>query len=284
MTEQEWLTATEPQAMLDFLRSSGRASDRKLRLFAAACCRRVWHLLIDLWSQEAVQTAERFADGEATLDELRDAHVKATEAKQDADRAAYTAEAEANFSLTDEYCLILGQVIACSAVATITLPELPSPQKTAELVVAAVGYTATYVLNPEEERAAIAATLAADTDYSQGALEAWRQARGSVHWAARLGTKELAEKQEKQAQAMLLRDLFGQARRPTANECTSRTSGVLSLAQEIYDRRSFERLPELANLLQEAGCDDAELLAHLRQDPGPHVRGCWALDLVLGKA
>jgi len=55
------------------------------------------------------------------------------------------------------------------------------------------------------------------------------------------------------------------------------------LATSIYEQRAFHRLPLLADALEDAGCTDAELLGHLR-GPGPHVRGCWALDLVLGKS
>ena len=54
------------------------------------------------------------------------------------------------------------------------------------------------------------------------------------------------------------------------------------LAASIYAERAFDRLTILADALEEAGCDAAELLTHLRW-PGPHARGCWALDLVLGK-
>jgi hypothetical protein len=54
------------------------------------------------------------------------------------------------------------------------------------------------------------------------------------------------------------------------------------LAQGIYEERAFDDLPVLADALEEAGCDQPDLLAHLR-GPGPHVRGCWAVDLLLGK-
>jgi hypothetical protein len=59
-------------------------------------------------------------------------------------------------------------------------------------------------------------------------------------------------------------------------------STPLHVAQSIYQDRRFADLPVLADALEEAGCMDADLLTHLRE-PGPHARGCWALDLVLGK-
>jgi hypothetical protein len=54
------------------------------------------------------------------------------------------------------------------------------------------------------------------------------------------------------------------------------------LARAVYDERAFDRLPILADALEEAGCAEAELLGHLR-GPGPHARGCWAVDLLLGQ-
>jgi hypothetical protein len=58
---------------------------------------------------------------------------------------------------------------------------------------------------------------------------------------------------------------------------------VAELAQTIYDKRAFERLPVLADALEEAGCHDKVLLQHCRQQGQVHVRGCWLLDLLLGK-
>ena len=57
---------------------------------------------------------------------------------------------------------------------------------------------------------------------------------------------------------------------------------MVKFAQAIYDDRDFDRLPILADALEEAGCTNADILAHCRQ-PGEHVRGCWVVDLLLGK-
>src|SRR3954449_1270732 len=70
MDEADWLTSTDPQGMLAFLRNSGKLSERKLRLFAVACCRRVWHLLTDERSRNAVDIAEQYADGEVSEQEM----------------------------------------------------------------------------------------------------------------------------------------------------------------------------------------------------------------------
>jgi hypothetical protein len=87
-----------------------------------------------------------------------------------------------------------------------------------------------------------------------------------------------------QAQCQLLRDLFGTLHfRPVTVEPGWLSSTVTELARGIYDERAFDRLPILADALQDAGCDDADILDHCR-GAGPHVRGCWAVDRVLGTA
>jgi hypothetical protein len=82
--------------------------------------------------------------------------------------------------------------------------------------------------------------------------------------------------------AGLVREVFGNPFRPTSASPAWRTPDVLSLANGIYEDRAFDRLPILADALQEAGCEDTEVLGHCRGN-GRHVRGCWVIDLLLGK-
>ncbi len=60
------------------------------------------------------------------------------------------------------------------------------------------------------------------------------------------------------------------------------TSTVTGIAETIYQDRTFGNLPVLADALQDAGCDNEDILNHCRQ-PGEHVRGCWVVDLVTGR-
>jgi len=92
---------------------------------------------------------------------------------------------------------------------------------------------------------------------------------------------------EKKKQIRLLHDIFGNPFRAMPPKRGSRkwlaqlrswqtwNGGTIpKLAQGIYDERAFDRLPVLADALEDTGCDDADILSHLR-GPGPHVRGCW---------
>src|SRR5262245_14408171 len=101
MTEAEWLNCTDPGAMLNCLRESGRASERKLRLFAAACVRRVWDQLAGARSRHAVETSERYADGVAGKTALADAERAAWEAVGVAEGDAWVAAKAAAWTAFD---------------------------------------------------------------------------------------------------------------------------------------------------------------------------------------
>jgi hypothetical protein len=216
MTEAEWQTTIHPTLMLDLLRETG--SDRKLRLFACACVRAGWHLLQDDRSREAVEIAERHADGLADGDELS-----------------------------------RGCDAAHLAIIALEKSNVASGQ-------------------PEHERKVEEATCAA---HWCAVEDAWESAGELLAWHF--------VDDEGPLQATFLRDIFSNPFRPVAVDPAWLTSTVVALARSIYDERAFDRLPILADALEDAGCDSADVLDHCRGD-GPHVRGCWVVDLLLGKA
>lgn len=105
---------------------------------------------------------------------------------------------------------------------------------------------------------------------------------GRIHEKWYSVTLSFARSEESTNQSRLLRDIFGNPFRPVTVNPAWQTSTVIGLAQAAYDDRAFNRLPILADALEDTGCTNAEILGHCR-GPGPHVRGCWVLDLLLGK-
>jgi hypothetical protein len=226
MTEEQWNASTEPAAMLEFVRTTRVASERKLRLFACACCRRVWHLLGDNRVEHVVVVSEQVADGEAVDYEVNRASAAAREVYQ----------------------------------------ELGHP-----------GYAAYYSL-----------WLSGSTAVNTPTHVAWHGACAVGHQGHHT-TWEKTRKVEAAAQADLLRDILGNPFRPLTIAPACRTHAVVALAQAAYDDRNLpygtlkaDHLAALTDALEESRCHDAFLLGHLRGS-GQHWRGCFALDLVLGK-
>lgn len=255
MTEAEWLNCNHSKLMLEFLRS--KVSERKLRLFACICCRRVWHLLTDARSRKTIEVAEQSADGLANPQALLEASDSAWAAAKEtitsygtASGVDPTTEPEFMYGMHDD---CLAAPAACAAAyASMTDPGW---------VASAAHY----------------------------ACQAKVQAASPVGAAGRVGrdvTREEAEGAEWTAQAALLHDLFGLLPfRPViiVPAWAAWNGGtVVKLARAIYEDRTFDRLPILADALEEAGCDNADILAHCRQR-GEHVQGCWVVDLLLGK-
>lgn len=113
MTREEWTASAEPDLMLRFARAF--ADDAALRLFACACCYRVWGLIADDRARRAVEVAERFARGLAPRSDLDDARDRADEAREEAHGEEYEAEAEAEFCYTARYCEVNARLYATGA-------------------------------------------------------------------------------------------------------------------------------------------------------------------------
>jgi hypothetical protein len=95
--------------------------------------------------------------------------------------------------------------------------------------------------------------------------------------------------QERRVQTDLLRDIVGNPFRPISLPATGFPSEAAKFAQTAYEERSLptgilsaSRLATLSDALKDGGCTDSHMLSHCRE-PGPHVRGCWVVDLILGK-
>lgn len=93
------------------------------------------------------------------------------------------------------------------------------------------------------------------------------------------------ERQAEQCRPVVavFRDVFGNPFRKIEFRKAWRTAAVTALAAAAYEQKVFDGLPVLADALEEAGCDAPAVLAHCRDPQAVHVRGCWVLDLVLGK-
>ena len=114
-----------------------------------------------------------------------------------------------------------------------------------------------------------------DVGTGRGVIEAIQEA----YWAGVVGSKG---DDDFAFQADLLREFFGNPFAAPWFKPRWRTSDVLQLARCIHEIRAFDRLPVLADALEEAGCGQADILGHCRE-PGDHRRGCWVLDLILEK-
>jgi hypothetical protein len=233
MTEAEWLACEQPEPMLPHLRTAcvhrRKGGRRKLRLFACACWRRVWHLIgdgQDRWpaSQALVEVMEGYADGDGM-------------------GGSMAAAQDAGWQLGSRSATV-------AAVGAIDQATWPAMQE-------------------ELDRG--------DYPAPPGYLVSAREAE------VRVRVRSL----EHRAQSALVRCIFGNPFRPVTLDPAHRISIVASLARAVYDERHLPsgeldplRLAILADALEEIGATD-ELVAHLRS-PGPHVRGCFVIDLCLG--
>jgi len=215
MTETDWLTCDHPYAMLEHVKRT--ASDRKRRLFATGCCRRIWPLIPSCF-HEAVDVAEAYGDGLVT-----------NKVRKSLEKRLRTRWQELHFGGSAAYAAL-------------------------ECLKKDVGW------HPGSPHSAVQA--------------AW--GKESLARQVEICSTEFA------AQAALLRDIIGNPFYRLKVDLAYQTPTVTALATGIYAEQAHDRLPILADALQEAGCEDRNVLDHCRGD-GPHARGCWVVDLVLGK-
>jgi hypothetical protein len=226
-----------------------KGSDRKLLLFGCACCRRTWKLVQDPRSKRGVEAVEAFVDGRSDQKTTGRAYLAALRAGEERQDYAHWA---CMFAAAEEYC----KQLEMSGYYQFLMTTYPFNSNDHHMVCAwHAAYMAAAAAAPEESEA--------------------------------VSDEELA------AQANLLRDIFGNPFRVVRRSDDWATPQIVSLAQAAYEhrvpadsrRRGYllldrTRLAVLADALEGAGCTTQAVLEHLRE-PREHVRGCWALDVIL---
>jgi hypothetical protein len=243
MTEAEWLAAADP--IKCYASELGWPSPRKQRLFAVACCRRLGQIPSDDPRAVALKAAERYADRETKKATLKPAR----EALGD--------------------------------------PEVTYPHRTYDdLRAAFAASAAVWACHPTARHCGNEAAHCADCAAAYAALpagEAYVPPAESPHRQLWYASRDA----ERTLQVALLREIGADPFHPPPSGAGRLSPEIVSLATACYCERlpsgelDAARLAVLSDALEEAVCDEV-VVAHLRS-AGPHVRGCWAVDLILGK-
>lgn len=259
---KDWRTYDyAPSAMLQYLVKDRKvaakiAGVRKLRLAMVGVCRQIWNYIPELEHRKAVEIAEAFADKlikPATFDSHRKHYENA-----------------------------LKMVVSENRKQIETWNRNPGPDNLPKR-------------HPHTEPLELAVRLLSPNNAARELITAispadqiWRDAHPiDPDWVART-VKEVVFTEDEAAETMkgmergVIRDVFGESFRRIIFNPTWRTSTVSALARQIYDSRNFATMPILADALEDTGCRNEDILEHCRS-AGPHVRGCWVVDLVLGK-
>lgn len=251
----DWFACTNPDTLLEF--TQGLVSERKYRLFAIACCRRIWHLIADEPTRRLVEVVERHIEGQASDKEWREATNVFHEARRTNlsvhSSEEYMAALVGQGLLTGEHAHIFTETYTRLAAW-----ELRHPQATPHIQA-----------TPGHEGRAVAHLVA-------------RYTASSLHPEVLHGQDCFWNSPERPIQCDLLRDILGNPfGRPAVPQTVLAWSDgvVLKMAHKIYEEGTFDLMPIMADALQDAGCSDDAVLKHCRQS-GEHVRGCWVVDLL----
>lgn len=243
MTEADWLAATDPEPMIWLARKRG--SDRRTRLAACACYRAVWEAAGDRPFEWVIEAGERLSDGEISPEAAGVTFGQATDA-------------------------------ACALMGLTSLQDVPSlnGRDLREVQTATLMLETAMCVSPRSS-----APLSQLVREEPTRLQ--RLSSAIADWLS-LGEHDRPDPKPP-VWCLLIRCVFGNPFQPVAFDPRWRTETAASLASAIYTERAFDRMPILADALEEAGCNHTDVLSHCR-GPGPHVRGCWVIDLLLGKS
>jgi hypothetical protein len=300
MTEMEWLGESNTEKMLQSLRD--HPSARKLRLFSVACCRRVYAYfadqgLFDSLRGTGVIVEELLDDAERRLVAgLDGAEAFAEGLLDDGERQTLRGAVMELVDATWQHLLFVQGYYLAAVAQSLSLPgewvrqinRTGNPDHP-DFNAAGASYCAA------QARAWDVAGQCEPPRRDSFWRRVWNTVRGT-RFQDDLGLSEAArqcleetERLEVCQQAHLVRDIFGNPFRPVTVASSWLTPAVRGVAQEIYNTRhlpqgTFDttRLAILADALEDAGCDQDDILAHCRSE-GPHVRGCWPVDLLLGR-
>lgn len=267
-TEEEFRASTQPSRLLATAYDKGLVTDRKYRLYLAAVCRKVWAFGFERPQavKAAVALAEQFADGQITFDELRTVLPLPVESGpgpisfmtlRAMEYHMMCPPPDLNAELRHYYPITRREDAASMVFSALNVMKCGLPEKTLSL--------------ETKERMHRASFRCFFFGYRPVTLDSGEE---RILWERQLFPLALA------------RDFFGPL--PFREICidpdwlTWNDGTAVDLAHTIYEERRFEDMPVLGDALEEAGCENAEILDHCRS-LDIHARGCWVLDLLLGK-
>jgi hypothetical protein len=271
-----WESCQVPRLMFLDLEDRGKQGliSRELRLFACACCKHADQFMDDGRSLQAVDVAERYADGDASRDELKAAYDAARLVErsiaQRIKQINSAAEADVGGQDTDEWRLFniddwhpegrrRNAALAaslCADTKVITSRADPALKYCGDMLIARATALFAYQAGASRDRLELmeAGFLSDDDDYLMYE-DAW--------------------------QADLVRCVFRNPFRPIAADELDVEPRVRDMAESLYRLRAFDRMPVLGKELEVSGCVDHDLVSHCI-NAHVHARGCWALDMARG--
>lgn len=271
-----WVSCKVPRLMLLALEDRGKQGliSRELRLFACACVRHIGEFIEDERSWQAVDLAERYADGNASQDELKAAYRAAELAERSIRQRIKKINSAAQVGVgdqdTEEWRLLSiddwhpeGRMLN-AALAAIRCADN-------RVITSNVDPESNYCGDWHIARAA--ALYAYMSSASRDSLESQE--------AAFLAQNDDYLMYEDGWQADLVRCVFGNPFRHIASDTLEMEPRVRDLAKSIYSLRAFHKMPVLGKELEISGCVDSSLVDHCNHDY-IHARGCWALDMSRG--